>query len=112
MLEARCPHCGKWFIPAPQHAMRDSRGAYCKPTCWIHRNDGIENSYKRKGQKVIQCNLDGAVVKMFDTLAEAGRSLYCSAQSIGRACRHKEVYRGYKWRYAEENEVSDNASAV
>ena len=105
MIETHCPRCGRRFIPAPQHVFVDNRGAYCKPTCWLHRNDGIEDKRKCKGQKVAQYNLDGTIIKTFDTLAEAGRSLNCAAQSISYACRHNEEYRGYKWRYVEVKDV-------
>lgn len=101
MLEAICPKCGKRFVPAPQHAHVDHRGAYCKPTCWLHRDDGVEDKRKTKGQKVVQYNLDGTVVATFDTLNEVALVLNCSPQRVSLACRNKTEFRGYKWRYAE-----------
>lgn len=39
-IEKVCAKCGKIFCPAPQHRFKDCRSRYyCKPTCWIHRND-------------------------------------------------------------------------
>lgn len=99
MLETKCPKCGKRFVPAPQHAHVDYRGAYCKPTCWLHRDDGVENKRKLKGQKVVQYNPDGTIVNSFDTITEAALTLKCSTYRISLACRNKAEFRGYKWRY-------------
>lgn len=37
--EKYCAKCGKRFIPAPEHALKSGRKFYCKPTCYLHRND-------------------------------------------------------------------------
>ena len=42
MIESKCAHCGKMFIPSTQHALIDGKKIYCKPTCFLHRKDGIK----------------------------------------------------------------------
>ena len=104
MVEVRCPVCGRNFIPAPQHVFVDNRGAYCKPTCWLYRNDNVKKEYKglRRERKVLKFDKSGRLVGAYDSLVEAARSVNCSAPSIGYACRQGRESRGYVWRYAEE----------
>ena len=102
MLETKCPHCGKMHIPAPQHAHVDSRGAYCKPTCWLHRNDNVRDKRRYTGKKrVIQRTLDGVIVKVFESAIDAAGLFNCPPNSIAKACREGVKCHGYYWSYEE-----------
>ena len=102
MLETRCPHCGRMHIPAPQHAMVDSRGAYCKPTCWLHRNDNVRDKRRYNGKKrVIQRTLDGVIVKVFESAHDAAEAVGGIYQSVAKACREGVKCYGYYWSYEE-----------
>ena len=90
------------FIPAPQHAHVDSKGAYCKPTCWLHRNDGVRDGRRYTGRKrVIQRTVDGEIVRVFDSAIDAAELFGCPPQSIGGACRNGSKSHGYYWSYEE-----------
>ena len=104
MTEARCKTCGRLFILAPEHAFRDNRGAYCKPTCWLHRNDKKTKSKGRPTLKVEQYTKEGVLLKTYESTKQASSETGFYYQSLARACRHRELYRGYLWRYVEEKE--------
>lgn len=102
MLETKCPRCGKVFIPAPQHAHVDSRGAYCKPTCWLHRDDGVRDGRRYTGKKrVVQRTVDGKVVEVFESLHDAAEAIGGNSHNIGKACREGNRSYGYYWSYEE-----------
>ena len=104
MSDAICPRCGARFRTAPQHAMVDERGAYCKPTCWIHRDDDVKKpcGSGRKASKVALCDKDGQVLKVYDSAKEVER-IYGYDAKILRACISKGTpYRGFMWKYVKE----------
>ena len=49
-FERVCAKCGKIFCPAPYHQFKDNRSNwYCKPTCWLHRNDKKKEEKENDG---------------------------------------------------------------
>ena len=103
MIEVTCAHCGKSFLPAPQHAMKDGRGLYCKPTCWLHRNDGVKKpcGSGRKASKVAQYTKDGDLVKVYDSAKEIERILGYDAKSIRAYIYKKSPYKGFVWKFVD-----------
>lgn len=54
-----------------------------------------------RNHKVIQKNLDGSVVKVWNSLKEASETLHIHYQSISSVCRGKrKTSAGFKWEYA------------
>ena len=50
--EAKCPVCGKTFIPAPYHAYRDKRchKRVCSWSC-VCESDHLKNGIKKQSKK-------------------------------------------------------------
>jgi hypothetical protein len=102
MREARCRTCGRLFILAPEHAMIDSRGAYCKPTCWLHRPPQTKGK-GRTAKKVEQCTLDGELIAVFDSSYQADIETGLLKSGIERAIKSGNAYHGFIWRHAKES---------
>ena len=101
MKEVKCPQCGKNHIPAAQHAMTENGKFWCKPTCWIHRNDGKKKVDGRKAKIVEMSSLNGKQKTVFTSALEAAEYTGFSASKIRDACRLQKPFNGYLWKYAE-----------
>lgn len=101
--ERTCAKCGKVFIPAPQHALVDNKGAYCSCACFLHRKDGRDGR-GRKGYRVMQFTKDGEHVKTYDSARIAGELFGVSANDICEYCRSGRPYHGFIWKYAKDAE--------
>lgn len=56
---------------------------------------------KGKGKKVIQYTIDGILLKEFNTLLEASKSVSGKATNISACCKGKyKTSYGYKWKFA------------
>lgn len=97
--EAKCRYCGRMFVPASHHALRDTYGLYCKPTCFLHRDE----VNKRKTKKVEQIK-NGEVVKVHASAVEAAMQFYCDPKLIRYAIKDGTTYRGFIWRYKGEQD--------
>ena len=54
---------------------------------------------------MVQLTLDGTVIKIFNSLNEAGRELNISSQNIGKVCKNeRNSAGGYKWKYFQDLE--------
>lgn len=93
--EKICRYCGKKFPPAPQHSLKDTYGYYCKPTCFLHRDE----LKKRKARRVIA--MCGDRVETFKSATDAANQFGTSQKIIRNACRNGEKYRGKLWKYEE-----------
>lgn len=91
--EYKCAYCGRTFVPASQHSMKDERGKYCKPTCFIHRHELV----KRNIKSVIAYR-DG-VGTVYRSAVTAANELGLETKMIRDACRTGNAYRGYTWKY-------------
>lgn len=108
MLEGtKCVKCGKEFFPTPMHVFRDWRGHYCCWTCYNHRNDGREKA-EPKTKQVEQWSLDGELIKIFRSPAEAAEAIGVNYTTMTKACNNARsesslLYpcKGYMWRYRE-----------
>lgn len=93
IAEAKCRYCGRVFVPAPYHALKDSNGLYCKPTCFLHR----EELYEKKKKAVIAVR--GDEIKRFKSVREASDTFDSDPKTIRRACKTGERHKGYVWEY-------------
>ena len=100
MREVICAKCGKLFFPAPQHALVDENGMYCKPTCFLHRerNTNVDGR-TRKARAVVMCDQDGKEVASFRSATNAAEELGADYKGIQVACRDGSTYLGYLWKY-------------
>ena len=93
LRETTCVYCGRVFIPATHHALKDERGKYCKPTCFLHRHELA----KPKTKSVIAYR-DG-VGTVYRSAVTAANELGLETKMIRDACRTGNAYRGYTWAY-------------
>lgn len=103
MIEVTCAHCGKSFILAPQHALRDGKGFYCKPTCFLHRNDNVKKpcGSGRKASKVAKYTKAGDLVQVYESAKEAERLEGYDAKGIMSCIYNKKPYKGFMWEYID-----------
>ena len=103
MIETKCAYCGKMFIKAPQHSLVDGKNAYCKPTCFLHRNDGKKKpcGRGRKGRRVAQYTKDGELVKAYNGANEAAESFWCVAKTIRDYIYQGKPYGGFLWKFLD-----------
>ena len=93
LAEYPSAYCGKMFVPASQHAMKDERGKYCKPTCFLHRHELA----KSKCRSVIA--LRDGIATVYRSAVTAANELGMETKMIRDACRTGKPYRGYEWQY-------------
>lgn len=70
----------------------------------LQRQKGKERG-KNNCKKIIQMDLQNNVIKVWDSLTEASKTLNISLGTIGNCARGLTSYKtagGYKWRYANE----------
>lgn len=91
-----CRYCGKEFVPAPQHALRDTYGFYCKPTCFLHRDE-----LKKKRGKRVQMYRGDELLEVFKTSTAAAQWVAGEPKLVRDACRRGTKYKGYSWKYEE-----------
>ena len=101
--EAKCRTCGRLFIPAPQNVLKDNRGVYCKPTCYLHRNDKKTEGKGRAARMVEQYTKDGELIKTFESAKRAAIDLGLFYPALARAIRQNDVYHGFRWKYKERS---------
>ena len=111
IIEKQCRKCGKTFIPAPQHALKDSNGLYCSCTCFLHRNDGAKKPKPKVRKMVAQYTKGGEFIQTFKSAAKAAESLKGNPSGLSRACRNHTSYHGYIWKYIERTKEHESDCA-
>lgn len=96
LVEETCAYCGRTFIPASHHALKDEYGKYCKPTCFLHRKDNRHNPCEKL---VVQYNKDGNAIRQFKSATAAALFVGTDPKTISKACRTGATHGGYIWKY-------------
>lgn len=95
IVERKCRYCGKKFVPAPKHALKDTYGLYCRPTCYLHRGE----------LRVPRCKrvfaFRGDQVEIFSSATMAADQLGTEPKLIRKACKDGLTHKGYTWKYEE-----------
>ena len=91
--EATCRYCGRKFVPAAEHALKDNYGIYCKPTCYLKGG----NLKKSNCRRVVAIR-DG-IYTVYRSAVTAANELGLETKMIRDACRNGKPYRGYEWQY-------------
>lgn len=88
-----CVVCGKSFEPHPSNR---EHGKLCSIEC------------KRKylsNRPIVQTSLDGEIVKVWETIREASRTLGVSHSNIIACCNGRQKSsKGYLWRYLNDTD--------
>jgi hypothetical protein len=71
--------------------------------CTQQYNATYGNGPKVKNSKVVQYNLDGRIIKEWESMKDASLATGVKYQSISRCCRHgRKTAGGYIWKYERE----------
>lgn len=96
IVTRKCRYCGKKFVPAPQHALKDTYGMYCKPTCYLHGANLTKSNCK-----VVLMYRGDELLEEFKTATAAAQWVSGEPKLIRDACRKGTKYKGYTWKYEE-----------
>lgn len=115
------------WIPNPERKMQvnhidgDRANNSADNLEWVSAKENAGKKTKaypaRKGgaRKVAQIALDGRVVKIWGSIKEASASVGANQTSITNCCREVKGYPtsgGYKWEYADEDDLADEVWGV
>ena len=100
MIEVSCRKCGKMFIPAPMHSLRDAKGLYCSCTCFLHREMPKVNSRGNR-KKVVMCDRYWNEIKTFPSATKAAEYVGVEPNTLGMAIREKRMSQGFLWVYKD-----------
>ena len=72
----------------------------------IGREYGVKNAMKTR-KKVVQCDLEGNEIRVFDSARDASRELGISYKVISKCCNGQaKTYKGFTWKFASEESVT------
>jgi len=76
-----------------------------KPTS--NSNSNANKKLSKLSKKIVQFNLDGSFVKIFDSISQASKELNIDRMNISRCCDdkyiHYKTYKGFIWKYHDVN---------
>ena len=80
---------------------------FANPDCLINRNSGCpecskKKSIEKRSKPVVQCSMNGEIIKKYDSSKEAERETGIFASNIAKACsgRNKSAG-GFRWKRVE-----------
>lgn len=94
-----------------KNEIRDDNRVENLEWCTIEYNNRYgtrkEKIRKSSGKRIAQYDLQGNLIKIWNSISEAMRSFGCNGNSgISRVCRGvagRKTYKGFIWRYVDEN---------
>jgi hypothetical protein len=107
----KCPVCGKYFCRTKEWAYRKEyydphrRVYFCSWKC-LRKAEAEKEKKSRKRIIVDQLNLEGQLVKTFNTIDDAAWAVDGTYNSVRKACKNHTVYKGYLWKY-NTNDLSE-----
>lgn len=93
--------CRATFREALRNHNNEYRGFY-----WEIDNNSSKEKRDFSTRKVAQIDKDtNKILKIFPSLSQAAKNIEGQVSCISRACKNKiNTYKGFKWRYIQENE--------
>ncbi len=103
----KCTLCGHELAPTPEWAFVESGKYYCKPTCFMHRNDKKkvkEGAWQSLKKPVLHYNAKGEVINEYPSVAEAAEACGFERKTVTKYLRlNKRTGNGEYFRYKEIN---------
>ena len=100
MIEVSCRKCGKMFIPAPMHSLKDGYGFYCSCTCFLHR-EMSKVSLRGNRKTVAMCDRHWNEIKTFPSATKAAEYVGVAPNTLCMAIRENRMSQGYLWKYKD-----------
>ena len=97
------------------HIDEDKHNNYYKNLEWITQKENINKSSKDTTHKkrVIQKDLNGNIIKVFDTINEAAKEVGVDRTTVSKVIVGvNQTAGGYKWEYEDEEKRPDNKEKV
>jgi response regulator of citrate/malate metabolism len=68
-------------------------------------NNNQNHKLSKLSKKIAQCNLDGSIIKIFESISHASKELDLDRTTISRCCSDKYIHyktcKGFIWKYYE-----------
>lgn len=104
LRQKNCPICGKEFYPTLEWVYKVDEVPYCSWTCYRKAPPPKEVILGAPVRRIIdQYSLEGEYIETYKGLTPASDAVYGSEDSIAAAIREKRPYKGYLWRYQEDD---------
>ena len=75
---------------------------------WCTQSHNIQYAYEHGTKipphmrQIAQCDMDGNIIKIWDSIADACRKVHVSSSNVAKACRGTRKHAGgFKWQYIE-----------
>ena len=111
-----CPICGKEFWPTAYWSYKYRIGERSIKCCSWHclrvkqkadeEEERKQKEAEKKGRKckqIEQLSPEGEVVAVYGSATDAGDAFYDSSANIYSAIRQKTKYKGFYWRYKQDD---------
>lgn len=104
LMEHHCPICGKEFYPTREWVYKTGGTYYCSWSCHRKAPEPVEVLMGAPVRKLVeQYSLEGEYLQTYRGLGEAADAIYASEWGIKAAIKKGKPYKGYLWRYKEND---------
>lgn len=95
-----------WICPKCHTSYR------CSPNTRISGNVGCSKCNGGVSKKINQYDLDGKLLKTYDSCSQAAKDINGNTAFLSRACNNHNIAYNYQWRYASETKKGNITSYV
>lgn len=105
--EHHCKECGKEFYPTKLWVYKRGSVLYCSWHCFNLENKREKTKQSNRIYKQVeQLTPEKELIRVFPSINHAVEAIGGAYQSISLACRRSTLYKGYYWRY-KDNDLSE-----
>lgn len=104
----KCTLCGHELAPTPERAFVENGKYYCKPTCFMHRNDNKKKLEKKEKcaslKKRTLVYKDGKLFGEYASRKEAAEACGLTQNTIGKSMRTGKPAGGFVFKRKEKEQ--------